>query len=462
MVFRGAYEVPDAELPRLVRSAHAHKVAWAHLGPALAALVVFSVALAAGARLTDADLQLSRGAYRVLPGIVFSGSFCMAAIAAALCSRLRSGSFARRNLGGLRYDRWAHRFHFDDRLGRSARAKLGGALLGVVGLVVTIYVTWTIEEFAASPPALRLYSLLSCVIFLAIFAGLAAAVIGELGPGSRWTAASSWTAGDSISPGGGREAKKARPLWRRLLVPLHGSGLKGFLLDALHIGIYTVVLVSIVVVTMNWWDDRRPADADVLAFFAEATRPPERNPDLAPVVLKWTTGPAVYQTGGDPEREGEELDEALHTLSLTTGLDWHRAASAESADVVLEILYGPEEDELPEDIDQGTVNYSFDRRGALTGGRMKIAGRDQYRVILHWGLAEIAGLRGDTSAGGHSVTSGAQSFTALDRAALLVLYNAGIEPGMAAEQANENAREIVAAWPDANTVTGLREALARP
>jgi hypothetical protein len=154
MVFRGAYEVPDAELPRLVRSAHAHKVAWAHLGPALAALVVFSVALAAGARLTDADLQLSRGAYRFLPGIVFSGSFCMAAIAAALCSRLRSGSFARRNLGGLRYDRWAHRFHFDDRLGRSARAKLGGALLGVVGLVVTIYVTWTIEEFAASPPAL--------------------------------------------------------------------------------------------------------------------------------------------------------------------------------------------------------------------------------------------------------------------------------------------------------------------
>lgn len=464
-LIRGAYEVPDAQLARLAWAVHAHRNRLWHYGGIVLFALVFLTALLLGPPLiglegTAASPQETREWATI---VVLGGSFAFASAAAALWTRARARHLVRRHLQGLRYQ---HRTILTQGH-EPARNTLWGAIVlfcltGLFLAVSYIFAEAAVEAIQAGIFGLFVYAAAALALSLwsALFFGM---VTANLRRPPCWAPPSSWArppaATMALWQSHSEAAYRALPLWRKLLVPEH-AGRRGRWLEILHWGLYATVIVSVVIGVLEVEGDWRPSDDDLLAFFAEITAPPQHNPDLAPVIVKWSAGPRVFLAGGEEDREGASLEQTLATLGKVTGLDWHRVASPETADIVIEILYGDADSELPEGTDQGNVNYAFGDSGAMTGGKVTVADRESYDNIVHWGLAEIAGLRGDSSAGDDSVTSGARGLTALDRAALLLLYLPEIRPGMKVGEATERARAIAAGWPDTYTVSGLQNALA--
>lgn len=465
MVFRGAYEVPDAELPRLVWALRAQNNAWAHLAPALAAIVAFAVALTAGVLLIDANpaVQLPRHVGKGLPTIIFGGSFGMAAAASAIWSRLRSGRFARRHLTGLPYDRKAHRLQIDDRVAPQLRIRLGGGLSGVLVVIVIMVADLGLEALRTGHFAVILYAAFAFALFLIVFLVLAVMTLSEIRP-RRWADASSWAFDAEAAARRHVEAVaalKARPLWKKLLVPEHGWGIKALLLDYLHLAVYATILVALAVLATNWWNDRRPADDELLVFFAEAAlAAPQRESDPPPVTLKWQRDPAILITGGGEERRREirALKDLLAELTTLTGLTWHLTDDPQAATIRIELTY-QDDTPAPPNTRLANVQYSFDKGGRMTGGKLTLFYRSDYEASLQWGLAKIAGLRGGAKVGNRSILHNASAMTALDRAALLLLYSPEMVPGLPKARPSETARQVVAAWPDTGTIDGLLEGL---
>lgn len=474
MLFRGAYEVPDEELATLAQAVQEQR-GRLYAGISIAIpIAAFIAAFLLGASWVE-DRPPPASSDRFVPAAVVGGSLALCVISAVLWARLSAARLARAQLVGMRFDR---RIWLLDQLTKQPRMPLWAPpfLACLVGLFLWLGYVHIVEVWAAAwagATGVAVYGILSLLLHLALSVGLVALLLAwsfarwrpahwvRLPP--RWAPISSWAHPSAATVARWQSesevAHRSRSLWRKLVVPDYRCRLGG-LLTFLHLALYVGLMVALVIAATEFWKDRRPADADLLAFFAEATLPPADDSKLAPVVLKWTLNPAVHLMGDAAEREDKSLQEALHSLSLVTGLNWHRAASADSADVLIEVIYADDDEDPQAEADQGSVNYTFDRSGALTGGRLVVRDRRLYRVILPWGLAEIAGLRGESSFGSSSVTSGASSFTALDRTALLLLYSAEIEPGSSAEDAAKKAREIVAAWPDTLTFGGLVEELA--
>ena len=166
----------------------------------------------------------------------------------------------------------------------------------------------------------------------------------------------------------------------------------------------------------------------------------------AALVRKWIDAPRVAVQGpGSDDVRLTLVEHALETFSRLTGLPWSLVETAEAASLVVVFPYDTST-KPPPAVRTGNVQQRDDGAGHMTGGRLTIIYRSDTAEMLDWGFAFLAGLTGRPDPDEKSVLNGAQRLSALDKLALVLLYDPHLKPGMQRSEAIAQVQEIVANW----------------